>query len=278
MLRSNRKAANLATFYFKHIDTDSDKEKVTKMAEENEIPNVQSSGEDTTDNEWTYAVNKNDGNLTEQSEDVTEKPSIKQIYRLVEKADELLRESPKKCDAIDDTPINKISRVKQWLNMDKPDDSCDASCEDDEKDSESSEELNESIATCRVNAWNDTLNSSCIDLEDTSTPKVPMRSGRSNAKRNSNRPWSVSCISQLSSQTVGMTSDAPIFSISESALNKLALTPKNLKHFNHSSNSIGALCNSTSSTVEESTAIIQEEKCSVVKRRKLKLKKKVSTL
>lgn len=234
--------------------------------------NNQSSMDDMTDNEWTFSSpKKEDDKITE------DRPSIKQIYKLVEKADELVRESPIKCRPLNETPVSKITRVKQWLNMDKPDDSCDASCEDDEKESESSEELNESIATCRANMGNDTLNSSCVDLgEDTSTPKVLFRPGRVNVKRN-NRPWSVSCISQLSHSTSDMNADVHL-SISESALNKLSLLPKTLqKQINQSTNSTGALCHSTSSTVEESTAVVLEEKGCVVKRRKLKYRKKVRT-
>lgn len=74
-----------------------------------------------------------------------------------------------------------------------------------------------------------------------------------------------------------MTDQTPTLSISESALHKLSLVPKNLeKTFNESVNSIGATCNnSTSSTVEESATVIQEEKTSPVRRKRYKLKKRV---
>lgn len=75
-----------------------------------------------------------------------------------------------------------------------------------------------------------------------------------------------------------MNTNSCSFSISESALNKLPLGQKSLnKSFTNSSNSICGH-NSTSSTVDENTAGFSEEKLSPVKRRKLKLKKKVSKL
>ena len=68
--------------------------------------------------------------------------------------------------------------------------------------------------------------------------------------------------------------DITNFSISESALHKLALTSKNLERLNAlSTNSIGVNGNnSTSSTVEESAVL--QEKTSPNRRRRLKLKKK----
>lgn len=68
-----------------------------------------------------------------------------------------------------------------------------------------------------------------------------------------------------------------MLSISESALNKLSLVPKQLdKSFNESANSIGLMCNnSTSSTMEDSATLVQEEKSSPVRRKRYKLKKRV---
>lgn len=145
----------------------------------------------TSEDEWTYSAGK-------EEEKNPEKPSLIQIHKLVKEAEELVRETPaKRSLTFDEVPLNKISRVKQWLNMDKPDDSCDASGEDEEKESRSSEELNESIATYRAALSPNGHNASMTSLgEEGSTPKVILRPSRYAIK--GNRPWSVSCISQLS--------------------------------------------------------------------------------
>lgn len=304
--RSNRKATNLGTFYFKHSDTDSDREKVTtimaaKVAQgenigtfcfkhDSESDRGKSNGnltntasiEDTSDEEWTYsACNNNDLDNTktthaEEEEDIstdtldsTLKPSIKQIHRLVEKAEELV--SPIKRITVDEAPLNKISRVKQWLNMEKPDDSCDASGEDEEKESQVSEDLTESIVTYRAATGFEAHNASYPNLEEvSSTPRNIFRPHRNNLK---SRPWSVSCISQLSQSTKRINCNGPSFSISESALHKLPLAPKSLeKTFNDSSNSMNG--HNSTSTVDENTPALHEEKLSPIKRRKMKLKKK----
>lgn len=222
--RSNRKASNLGTFYFKHTDTDSDREKVTSiMSAKRSLEYDSKSGDtesdkdkingnhshsqsidDTSDDEWIYSEGTN--GKAKMSEDVVDsldttlKPSIKKIHRLVEKAEELV--SPVKRNLpVNEPPINKITRVKQWLNMDKPDDSCDASGEDEERESHTSEDLTESIVTYRaaVSTGVQDTSASFMDLvEETSTPKNVLRP-RNNLK--SNRPWSVSCISQLSHST-----------------------------------------------------------------------------
>lgn len=142
---------------------------------------------ETTDDEWTYTKGENTDQHS-HSEDIDfvdgpVKSSKWEIHRLVEEAEELV--SPAKHLNNIDGPVNKITRVKQWLNMERPDDSCDASGEDEEKESQTSEDLNESIVTYRA------AQNSC-ELDD-ATPKVNLR--KSNLK--ANRPWSVSCISQL---------------------------------------------------------------------------------
>lgn len=144
---------------------------------------------ETTDDEWTYTKCENtDHNSTNEDVDVIDGPmksSKWEIHRLVEEVEELV--SPTKHLNNIDGPVNKITRVKQWLNMERPDDSCDASGEDEEKESQTSEDLNESIVTYRAAQKS-------FELDD-STPKVNLR--KSNLK--ANRPWSVSCISQLES-------------------------------------------------------------------------------
>lgn len=148
--------------------------------------------EESSEEEWTYSSNHVDAKHTEQSVSPEfQKTSCQDIRRLVREAEELV--SPvKRIKSSLELPLNKMSRVKQWLNMDKPEDSCDASCEDEEKESRSSEDLNESVTTCRAVNQNGTLTES--DRTD-STPKVVMRQKRQDLKRI--RPWSVSCTLQL---------------------------------------------------------------------------------
>jgi hypothetical protein len=270
--RSNRKAPNLATYYFKHEDTDSEvRSKIN--------PEVQIVIDESSDDEWTYSVNKN--NKREDviiDKDLRHTPvprsSSRNIRRLVQEAEVLVRDSPvKKSKFNDEIPLNKMSRVKQWLNMGKPSDSCDASAEDEEKESQSSEDLNESIVTYKPTL--PSQNTSVTELDGTiTTPKVCFRQKKHDFK--GNRPWSVSCISQLSHMPTGDSSNIPKFSISESALHQLSLSPKYSKTLTTSANSIGLYGNnSTSSTVEEGAAVV-EEKSSVVRRRRLKLKRKAS--
>lgn len=136
----------------------------------------------------------------------------------------------------------KINRVQEWLKQhqntnDKEglafaiqNTDCEASGEytSGSEHSESSEEITDSVATCLQG--NDPLQTSTECLENVSpVHKVTMRSKAPN-RRNSDRPWSVSCLSQLTRNSRQSLSDAKIteatqslanFSISESALNKL---------------------------------------------------------
>jgi hypothetical protein len=275
--RSNRKAPNLATYYFRHEDTDSDMDKVehNSVMSKNE---VQSTLEETSEEEWTYTKNVEKSNEVVGEPNETTKSKLvpeETIRKLVLGAEDLV--SPDKCRKLDRiNSVNKMSRVKKWLSMEKPDDSCDASGEDDERESQISEDFDESTTTFRATQGYNSQNTSFTELNHSeSTPKVNLRQ----RKYSSNRPWSVSCISQLdqSSPTKATQNDMTNFSISESALHKLALTSKNVERFNAvTAISIGVNGNgnnSTSSTVEESYPILQE-KTSPNRRRRLKLKKK----
>lgn len=203
--------------------------------------------DETSEEEWTYTKTDN-------------------VHWLVQKAEELVRESPTKRPSSIQTPLNKISRVKEWLNMKRPDDSCDASGEDDEQESQTSEEFNESIITYRQAQSCESQSTSIIDLAIEQTPKVVKR-GKLTSET---RPWSVSCISQLAVTPNRLNNPPKMFSTSESALYNLSK-----KDFNEFNNSCGGLGNnSTSSTVEESSALVLEEKCSPARRKRFKLKKK----
>lgn len=190
MCRSNRKAPNLGTYYFKHEDTDSDMEKVELHSLKNE---AQSTVEETSEEEWTYTKTSEKTN-----DEVTDLPKSKPvpeetIRKLVLKAEELV--SPDKCRKLDRiNSVNKMARVKKWLSMEKPEDSCDASGEDDEQSSQVSEDFDESTTTFRVTQGYNSQNTSFTELnQQDTTLKINFRQ----KKYNSNRPWSVSCISQL---------------------------------------------------------------------------------
>lgn len=188
LFRSKRTAPNFGTYYFRHTDTDSDMEKVEKSKS---IQVEDQAVTETTDDEWTYTKCESSDQSGQIDEvDAPSKSSKWDIHRLVEEVEELV--SPIKRLNHIDGPVNKISRVKQWLNMERPDDSCDASGEDEERDSQTSEDLNESIVTYRVAQRSFELQQTDNTLDDF-TPKVNLR--KSNLK--AHRPWSVSCISQL---------------------------------------------------------------------------------
>ncbi|XP_031347043.1 uncharacterized protein LOC116173581 isoform X1 [Photinus pyralis] len=277
--KSNRRAPNLGTYYFKHEDTTDSEVHTPTCTKLKPLTPMEDSSED----EWTYTAN--DTNHTEKKLPATIQPTnsspskspCQDIQRLVQKAEELVRESPvKKIKANVDAPLSKMSRVKQWLNMEKPSYSCDASCEEEDKESESSEDLNESVATCR--APQDVLPSVSVDSDknDTSPPKVLLRQKRVDLKRN--RPWSIASISHLPSALPRGNKCASNFSISESALNQLSLSPKYSKSLTASANSISVYQNnSTSSTMEEGGTILVEHNSTPARRRRLKLRKKSSS-
>lgn len=52
VFRSDRKGPNLATFYYRHLDTDSEQESQKKQTVEVEVKTSESSEE-----EWTYSTN-----------------------------------------------------------------------------------------------------------------------------------------------------------------------------------------------------------------------------
>lgn len=162
-----------------------------------------------------------------------------------------------KCEKIMSYP--KIKRVQEWLerqpvdenNMSKPSaptTDCDASgeytTESDERESDTSEGMADSVATCFQGGGSTSQATSTEVIGGSREPLVDnikteidgvtpiekvsviMRTNR----RNSDRPWSVSCLSQLTqSKSVSKSNDTvnnqglANFSISESALNKLSI-------------------------------------------------------
>lgn len=192
--RSNRKAPNLGTYYFKHEDTDSEMERLKKLKQQPPTETV----EETSEDEWTYSkVDKQ--NAADQNKIAASKSMLQNLHRIIQEAEELVSPDKKKMKAIT-APINKITRVKEWLDMERPEDSCDASGEDDGQESQVSEDLCESVSTFRAAQENGSHNTSFTELDSTdSTPKVALRHNKYILK--GNRPRSVSCISQLSQAT-----------------------------------------------------------------------------
>lgn len=203
-LRSNRKAPNLATYYFKHEDTDSEMERL-KHLKQQVTAEVQTTVEETSEDEWTYSKMEKPmveiKPVTQEqyalSRAAASKSMMQDIRRLVQEAEELVSPDKNKKKTVIATPFNKITRVKEWLDMEKPEDSCDASGEDEEHESQTSEDLNESVATFRAAQETGSQNTSFTEL-DTSTDVTPKVAFRHKYNLKTHRPWSVSCISQLS--------------------------------------------------------------------------------
>lgn len=252
-----KSARNSGTYYFKHIDTDSDMEKLDHLQNislDNDQYAEQTS--DVSEEEWTYTTMTN---KLSEDDSVRNNNKLVDIRQIVQEVEELV--SPLNRPATDKTSM-KMMRIKQWLEIDKSEgqqeDSCDASSEDDASSTESSEEQNESIATYRAQA---SLNASSIDLGHAasamSTPKVVLRQKYGARGMKDKRPNSVSCITQLSQPNVMEHDGQTGYSISESALHQLPLGG------NHSS-----------STVDDSSAMINDETNSPMRRKRFKSKKK----
>lgn len=194
--KSDKVAPNLATYYFRHEDTDSDMEKVQQNCEASKTTDTQSTLEETSEEEWTYT--KNHEAKTQPShilemkehnriEDIHEQRNIPKsksipeetIRRLVQKAEELVNPDKTRRNS-----LNKLTRINKWMTLERPDDSCDASGEDDEKESQASEDLEASITTLREG---DSSNSRDTSFDSGS------------------RAWCGSCISQLDEVSTNTT-------------------------------------------------------------------------
>lgn len=180
-------------------------EKVEQLKQSTMTVEAQTTVDETSEDEWTYSKADDEQAIPEKlsvqettfTRAATSKSLMQDIRRLVQEAEQLVSPDKNKKKNLVAPPLNKITRVKEWLHMDKPDDSCDASGEDDERESQTSEDLDESIATCRAAQECASQNTSFTELDTTdTTPKVLFRQQKYTLK--GSRPWSVSCISQLS--------------------------------------------------------------------------------
>lgn len=80
--RSDRKGPNLATFYYRHLDTDSEQESQKKSTVENEVKTSESSEEE---EEWTYSANTTkEVKKPEVPVSLAERANIEEIKALVE--------------------------------------------------------------------------------------------------------------------------------------------------------------------------------------------------
>lgn len=157
---------------------------------------------------------------------------------------------------------------------------CEASCEytseESGRESDTSEEITDSVATCLQGA--EQLQTSTEGLgsgiESVATHKVTLRT-KSTPRRHSDRPWSVSCLSQLTRNSRQSLLDAKIgeasnslanFSISESALHNLS--PQKYKNTSESDSK-----NCSSSRNAQSTVNSVGSKNSL-RRRRAKLRNK----
>lgn len=170
--QSDKKAPNLATYYFKHEDTDSDMDRIENFV----FPKTDgqtSTLDETSEEEWTYTksseprVESQPMQMAEVNriEDIEEQNVPKatvmsgaKLRMLVQQAEELV--SPEKF------------RNSYRRGLDKPDDSCDASAEEDERESQTSEEIDTSTMTLKES------------LQNTSYPEL-------------SSTWCGSCSSQL---------------------------------------------------------------------------------
>lgn len=212
----------------------------------------------------------------------------------------------------------KYARIKEWLRLNsvrgheptsrtglQPLDSCDASGEytteesDGERQSVSSEDLQSSVATYRrfesgalARAQSQSMSQEIIEDFDktpvnearpilldnsSSTPKVVMRSRQ---KSNGPRPWSVSCISQITSNGgLNQVNDSiSQFSISQSetALHQLIVSPPT-KSISLDATGLPKSFNNSTSTLLEESIICQDSRAarnSSLRRKKSRLRKK----
>lgn len=181
-------------------------EKLKKLKQHQPTAEVQTV-EETSEDEWTYStmeknakdevqIHQNTQEQINYNKVIASKSMMQHIRRLVQEAEGLVSPDKNKMKTVIGAPLNKITRVKEWLDMERPEDSCDASGEDDGQESQTSEDFNESVATFRAVQESASQNTSFTELDSSeSPPKIALRH---NKYLKGNRPWSVSCISQLS--------------------------------------------------------------------------------
>ncbi|CAG9793465.1 unnamed protein product [Diatraea saccharalis] len=327
--QSDRKSKNCATFYFRHHDTDSDRQ----MIETDEKSQEESSEED----EWTYVggpkiANEDSTDIMTSSVEIqcelpiddkkapSPKPKLesstpdllrventrcKDIERLVIQAEELVQKqahqnlSKKKGTRSfkplmfeeEGTKANraKMSRIKEWLNQSTEDKNDNNQCT--ESYDASGEYTTESEVDTSLTSEERNLHSS-MDMSTSTCTVTPTHQAKVQLRKkrggNSARPWSVSCLSQLSGAGVSLTVTPTAgdvaamshnMSISESALNTLAspqrVTPANSSSkLRGSSTTVQGHISSTNTMTEACTSCVETtDKQCWLRRKRLKLRR-----
>ncbi|CAH2985795.1 unnamed protein product [Chilo suppressalis] len=329
--QSNRKSKNCATFYFRHHDTDSDRQ----MIETDEKSQEESSEED----EWTYVggakiANEDSTDIMTSSVEIqcelpiddkkdkppSPKPKLesstpdllrventrcKDIERLVIQAEELVQKQAqhnlaKKKGTRTFKPLMfeeegtkanraKMSRIKEWLNQsteEKNDSNQGTESYDASGEYTTESEVDTSLTSEERNLHSSMdMSTSTCTVTPTHQAKVQLRKKRGG---NSARPWSVSCLSQLSGAGASLVATPTAgdvaamshnMSISESALNTLAspqeVTPANSSSkLRGSSTTVQGHVSSTNTMTEACTSCVENnEKQCWLRRKRFKLRR-----
>ncbi|VVC42008.1 KASH domain [Cinara cedri] len=267
--RSDRKGPNLATFYYRHLDTDSEQESQKKQTVEAEVKTSESSEE-----EWTYSSNTaKEVKKPEMPVSLAERANSEEIKALVENVNWSVSKN-KNAEKLWLSGIGVKKRSFRHENIDPENeefigDSCDASGEyttEDDDQHFSSDNHSHSSRSCDITVVQSPeldFSSSPGNINDCSSPKVVLRSKTKNG--NALRPVSMSGLPQSTPKARLLTESCQL-SVSESALNQ----------FSHEQVSVNGR---DSSTIEESTATQTQDCCgsyntNSLRRRKLKHRRK----
>ncbi|XP_035453035.2 klarsicht protein isoform X3 [Spodoptera frugiperda] len=322
--QTDRKSKHLATFYFRHHDTDSDRQMIE----------TEKSQEESSEEEWTYVGGAKIGN--EDSTDImtssveiqcelpldekkdkppSPKPKLesstpdllrvercKDIERLVNQAEELVQKQAlsKKKGSRSFKPLsfdedgknvsrNKMSRIKEWLNQSsegKSDNNQGTESYDASGEYTTESEVDTSLTSEERNIHSSMdMSTSTCTVTPTHHAKVTLRKKRAG---NSARPWSVSCLSQLSGAGASLVATPTAgdvaamshnMSISESALNTLAspqrVTPANSNSkLRGSSTTVQGHVSSTNTMTEACTSCVEaSDKHGWLRRKRLKFRR-----
>ncbi|VVC95081.1 unnamed protein product, partial [Leptidea sinapis] len=320
--QSDRKSKNCATFYFRHHDTDSDRQV---------IETDDKSQDESSEEEWTYhngpkIANEDSTDLMTSSVEiqcdlpvdkenltktklesstpdllrVDQNSRCKNIERLVNQAEELVQKQAQQHLALkkglrtfkplilqeDDKSVGKtkMSRIKEWLNQSS--DGKNDNNQTTENYDASGEYTTESEVDTSMTSEDRNLHSS-MDMSTSTCTVTPTHQGKVQLRKkrggNSARPWSVSCLSQLSGNVASLatpTNDiSHNMSISESALNTLAspqrVTPANSRSkLRASSTTMQGHISSTNTMTEACTSCVEaNDKQCWLRRKRFKLRR-----
>ncbi|XP_060851146.1 uncharacterized protein LOC132929656 isoform X2 [Rhopalosiphum padi] len=268
--RSDRKGPNTATFYYRHLDTDSEQESQKKSTVETEVKTSESSEEE----EWTYSSNatkevkKSEGPMS-----LTEQANMEQIKALVKNVKwPTTKDKHSEKLWMSGNGVKRIIFQHETVDPENEEfigDSCDASgeytTEDDDQhfilDNHSHSSRSCDITVVQTQELD--FSSNPGNINEFSSPKVVLRSKTNTG--NTLRPVSMSGLPQSSPKARLLTESCQL-SVSESALN----------HISHEQVSVNGR---DSSTIEESTATQTQDCCgsyntNSLRRRKLKHRRK----